>query len=97
MLITEKGCCGRLSSVVTNVKIDPCERPAEEFCLLLRGIECKICIEKCIYNSLKLEELNKAKCYEIYKKNAVKHSNLGSPEVCGKCICVTPCSFEVPS
>ena len=47
MLITEKGCCGRLGSVITTIPLEADTRPDGEFCLYKsRGI-CGACIRRC--------------------------------------------------
>jgi len=96
MLITEKGCCGRLGSLITNAKIEPTKRPNKEFCLYKYDKTCKKCIENCVFEALKVDSFDRHKCYEICLSNASSHSKLGLATVCGKCICVVPCSFNDP-
>lgn len=96
MLITEKGCCGRLGSLITSAKIKPTRRDEKEFCLYFYDKTCKLCIDKCIFKVLKLESLDKRKCYNICLKNSKKYSSLGLSDVCGKCACGIPCSFKNP-
>lgn len=96
MLITEKGCCGRLGSLITNAPIEPTERPDKEFCLYKYNKTCKKCIENCTFGALKIDSFDRHKCYEICLFNARSYSKLGLADVCGKCICVTPCSFNNP-
>ena len=96
MLITEKGCCGRLGSLITTAKIEPTDRPDKEFCLYKHDESCSKCVEKCLFQALKVDSLDTRKCYEICLSNAEIHSKLGLADVCGKCICVVPCSFTNP-
>ena len=42
-LITEKGCCGRLGTFVTEAFFSPTLRPEQEFCLQKAGYRCSAC------------------------------------------------------
>lgn len=96
MLITEKGCCGRLGSVVTNTPLEPSDRPLKEFCLYKHDESCTVCVEKCTFNALKLNSFNRHLCHETCLHNERLHADLGETKVCGKCVCVVPCSFTNP-
>jgi len=95
-LITEKGCCGRLGSLVTEAFSPPTTRPKHEFCLSLAGYECSACIEKCIYGSLFLDHFDRHVCNRHLLKNDAYFSDLGTSDVCGKCGCGLPCSTSNP-
>ena len=97
MIITEKGCCGRLGSVVTDAKIAPTKRNSKEACLYKTYGICGLCAEKCVFGALKINDLDKHKCYAQCLKNAQTYSELGLADVCGKCIANVPCSFTNPS
>ncbi|MFX0068730.1 MAG: epoxyqueuosine reductase [Candidatus Hodarchaeota archaeon] len=96
MFITEKGCCGRLGSLITNAKAKPTKKPGKEFCLYNYDGSCKKCIENCIFGALTTESFDRHKCYSVCVANSKLHSSLGLADVCGKCVCVVPCSFENP-
>ena len=96
MLITEKGCCGRLGSLITNAKIEPTRRPDKEFCLYKYNQSCQKCVENCVFEALKVDSFDRHKCYEICLSNAKSYSKSGLADVCGKCVCVVPCSFDNP-
>lgn len=96
MLITERGCCGRLGSIVTNVRIIPTRRPDREFCLYRYNKSCKECVKKCITGAITIDDFDKKKCYEKLLFNAAIYSEVELADVCGKCICVVPCSFANP-
>ncbi|MDQ1279336.1 MAG: hypothetical protein QG670_598 [Thermoproteota archaeon] len=96
MIITERGCCGRLGSLVTNVKIEPTKRKCEESCLYKVDKSCGLCVKKCIHGALKLDGLDKRACYEVCLETAAIYSSLGLADVCGKCIANVPCSFINP-
>lgn len=96
MIITEKGCCGRLGSLITSLKMPATERTKKEYCLYYHDKSCKICIENCKWNALTVENFDRHACYDICLKNAEKFSDIGIADACGKCLCMTPCSFQNP-
>ena len=96
LLITEKGCCGRFGSVVTDAVIESTSRPEGEFCLGLYNDSCKVCIKKCPNGALTEESYDRHKCYELLLENADIYEEEGLADVCGKCTSVVPCSFINP-
>ncbi len=96
MIITEKGCCGRLGSLITNAEIKPTPRPRTEYCLYFYDKSCKACVDKCKFGALTLNSFDRFKCYEICLRNFRRYRRLGLAGVCGKCVCVVPCSFKNP-
>ena len=96
MLITEKGCCGRLGSLITNAGIEPTKRPVKEFCLYKQNGTCMECVENCTFGALKTGSFDRHKCYKICLSNAGIYSKLGKATVCGKCVSTIPCSFQIP-
>ncbi len=96
MLITERGCCGRFGSLITNAKIKSTKRPQKEFCLYKHNETCIQCVEHCIFNALKIDSFDRHRCYEICLSNADLFSELGLADVCGKCVSVVTCSFKDP-
>ncbi len=96
MLITEKGCCGRLGSLITSAKIEPTKRPNKEFCLYMHNGSCMECVKKCTFGALKEDLYDRHKCYRVCLLNADFHSEVGFADVCGKCACGVPCSFTNP-
>lgn len=97
LLITEKGCCGRLGSLLTDAVIDPTGRPSNEFCLHRLGVACGACVEHCSFGALQSKGFDRARCYAVLQKNAKRFSSLGVADACGKCLSVVPCSFENPA
>lgn len=97
MLITEKGCCGRLGSIITNAFFLPDIRPDYEYCLYKSNGKCGICIDKCVNNALEISNFNRYKCYEMCLENDRLYPNNGLADVCGKCLVGIPCSFINPS
>ncbi len=96
MIITEKGCCGRLRSVVTDLKLKPTDRPEKEFYLYFHDQSCKKCVEKCPFGILRIDGFDRKKCYQVCLSNAELHSRIGCADVCGKCSSIVPCSFKDP-
>ena len=96
MLITDKGCCGRLGSMITNLKVEPTKRPIEEYCLYKYNKSCGECVKKCINDALQIDNFDKHRCYEKTLLSAEIYKEKGLADVCGKCISVVPCSFTNP-
>lgn len=97
MLITEKGCCGRIGSLVTDLEIPPTPRYTRELCLQKADASCGHCARKCVHDALKVGGLDKQKCYEMCLINAKRLSELESiVDVCGKCLVGVPCSVTAP-
>jgi len=97
MIITEKGCCGRIGSIVTDAKIAPTKRTNNEFCLNKTRGACSLCAEKCVFGALAINDFDRHKCYAQCLKNAQTYSELGWADVCGKCVANVPCSFTNPT
>lgn len=97
MLITEKGCCGRLGSIVTNVIIEATQRPAQEYCLYKHNKTCKSCVARCFSGALNIEYFDRHRCYELLLQNDKYHKRNELADVCGKCVSVVPCSFQRPN
>ncbi len=96
LLITDKGCCGRLGSLITTADIEPTTRPTHEYCLHKINGKCLICVDKCPVGALKDGSFDRQSCYDVLLDNARIHEDLGLSDVCGKCTCVVPCSFQNP-
>jgi epoxyqueuosine reductase QueG len=96
MLITDKGCCGRIGTFITDVYIEPTKRRDGENCLYKHRNICKKCVERCVNDALKVDGFNRHKCYEMCLHNDELHSDLGLSDVCGKCLVDVPCSVTNP-
>ncbi|SNS11225.1 Epoxyqueuosine reductase QueG (queuosine biosynthesis) [Anaerovirgula multivorans] len=97
MFITEKGCCGRVGSIVTNIKIEATEVKEEEYCLYKTKAICKKCVEGCINGALTVDGYDRHKCYEMCLHNDEYLGDIGVTDVCGKCMVGVPCSFRNPT
>jgi epoxyqueuosine reductase QueG len=96
LIITGKGCAGRLGSLVTDLALEPSPRPEGEFCLYKAGIECLKCVERCAYDALYADRFDRHACYRQCLVNDRHHSDLALTDVCGKCSAKVPCSTTNP-
>ncbi|BBO70625.1 (Fe-S)-binding protein [Desulfosarcina alkanivorans] len=96
MLITDKGCCGRLGSVVTDARIAPTQRTDRERCLFKYDGSCRKCENRCPAEALGEAPFRRHACYDRLLENARRHEHLGLADVCGKCAATVPCSFIDP-
>ena len=110
MLITEAGCCGRFSSLVTDLEIAPDAPIPAENCLFKRNGTCSACVRRCPTGALTAEGFNRRRCYDRCLENARVYTGFGSSyvagveeasseygsEVCGKCLIGLPCSLRKP-
>lgn len=96
MLITEKGCCGRLGNIVTSFKIEPTKRSKNENCLFKHDRSCGICVDRCVNAALFVDKFDRFKCYEMCQENEKIYRELGEAEICGKCLVGLPCSSKNP-
>lgn len=96
LLITDKGCCGRLGSLITDAQIPATKRPETEYCLAKYNDSCRICVKKCAVDALRGDILDRHKCYDLLLENAEIYKSEGLADVCGKCSSVVPCSFKNP-
>lgn len=97
LLITRAGCCGRLGSLVTSMPLPETRRPPEEWCLEKRGIHCLACISHCRFGALREDSFDRQICYTQLLRNDAHHSDLPLVDVCGKCECEVPCSYQIPA
>lgn len=96
MIITEKGCSGRLGSFLVDAKIQPTPKPFYEFCLYKYDKSCRKCVTRCTFGALKEDSFDRFLCHSILKENNDRYDSLGPSDVCGKCVAMVPCSFENP-
>lgn len=96
MLITEKGCCGRIGSIITDVEVESSEKIYKENCLYKYNGSCKKCIENCSINSFDKDKFDRFKCYDFLLENDKYHNDLDLTDACGKCCVDLPCSFVNP-
>lgn len=58
---------------------------------------CKLCIEKCEKEALKINEFDRKECYKVCLTNQKVYEKYGVADVCAKCLCNVPCSFKNPA
>ena len=95
-LITQKGSCGRLGSLITEAPLKPTLRSSATFCSNRFDESCRVCQQRCPMDALQEEEFDRHGCYDLLLKNEALHSAIGRADVCGKCVAVVPCSFLNP-
>lgn len=96
MLITEKGCAGRVGTLVTNLELEASSRDEKENCLNKAGFNCSRCVDRCVNGSLQEDSFDRHKCYELLLENDELHMESKLTDVCGKCCVDLPCSFTAP-
>ncbi|MCK8600461.1 epoxyqueuosine reductase [Desulfoferrobacter suflitae] len=96
LLITSSGCCGRLGSLVTTMPLAATVRPEAEWCLQKAGYDCLACVPKCKYGALHETRFSRQACYRQCLRNNAHYSHLPLVDVCGKCACEVPCSYQIP-
>ncbi len=101
MLITEKGCSGRIGSIVADFETEWDEPMIEEQCLYKQSGVCQVCVRNCMSGAIETEAFDREKCYAICEANARVYKDLGDSygggvgsEVCGKCISFSPCAYK---
>lgn len=107
MLLTKHGCCGRYSTVITDLELEADHHLEEELCLYKKKGTCGICVKNCPTGALTADNYDRFKCYALCKENAKVYTEFGSSytnedgtgsnsvgsEVCGKCVTSSPCAF----
>ena len=96
MLITEKGCAGRVGTLITDLKIEASERTEKERCLNKAGFNCSKCVDRCVNGSLQKDSFDRHHCYQLLSENDKIHPESALTDVCGKCSVDLPCSFSSP-
>lgn len=97
MLITERGCAGRLGSLVTDYPFkNPHNRPDREYCLNKLNGSCGVCLKKCPAGAYKDSGFDRHICYSLCLENSLRYKELGKADVCGKCVVGLPCSLSIP-
>lgn len=96
MLITEKGCAGRVGTLITDLKIEASERTEKERCLNKAGFKCSKCVDRCVNGALQEDSFDRHQCYDLLLENDELHPESELTDVCGKCSVDLPCSFISP-
>ncbi len=96
-LITEKGCCGRLGSLITEAPLAPTLAVSTEYCLQKYNGSCRICSQRCPVDAISDADFVRQDCYRVLIENMDRYKHLGLTDVCGKCVSMVPCSFLSPA
>jgi epoxyqueuosine reductase QueG len=101
MLITPRGCAGRMGSLVTDAGTG--DHPlieTGEACLLKAGKSCGECVQACPVDALSENDFDRRGCWDRLNENRAVLDYFGdlpeSTDVCGKCAAMMPCSFINP-
>lgn len=96
-LITSKGVCGRIGTLITDAYINPTPRPTEEYCLYKRNGSCGVCLKKCPVSALGApDQYDNRSCQTVTYENAEEYKDIGFADVCAKCMTGVPCSIQKP-
>lgn len=100
LLITSKGCSGRFGTGIIDAYIEPTPRDNAVYRCFYHTKDCDYCIRNCPVTALTTGEgtphnsfsLDRQRCFGQCTEADIKHKDLGSAEVCGKCA-TGPCGY----
>lgn len=101
-LITPKGIAHRCGSVITDLQLQPSERPYPTHrhnCLYFRDGSCGLCISRCPVGALSRDGHDKTKCSRYVYNTVVEAlaEKFGTPQTgCGLCQTGVPCEGRIP-
>ncbi|MBR5329797.1 MAG: epoxyqueuosine reductase [Firmicutes bacterium] len=108
MLITEAGCCGRVSTVVTDLDVEHDAPVTEEYCLFKKDNSCGVCVNQCPVGALSRYGFERRRCDAFCTETAALHvgysdapsyelpGGLVGSNCCGKCVTSNPCTYQKP-
>lgn len=95
MLITPKGCAGRIGSMVIDTHITPSPKVGlYQYCGYYQDGSCRWCIEACPTGALGENRFDRHRCYKQLLEVDRFYPDLDLCDVCGKCA-VGPCALGV--
>lgn len=94
LLITDKGCAGRLGTIFIDreIQVGNEKAPAESRCLYYRDGSCTECVDNCPTKALSIDGLNKMVCHKKTLHTDKLYPDLGNCTSCGKCS-LGPCAY----
>ena len=95
MLITDKGCAGRLGTVLTAAVLPPTPRTERERCLYYADGSCRYCLDHCPRQALSADnaiDLRRRSCLEQCERPTPYRTEAGGAQCCGKCV-MGPCAY----
>jgi epoxyqueuosine reductase QueG len=96
MLITARGCFGRVWTYLSDVPLDSDPRSAHQPCLRRAGEDCARCVERCVGDALFEDHHDPHACYAQCLRNQGRFPDLARSDLCGKCMVGVPCTHEDP-
>ncbi|MDD3305517.1 MAG: 4Fe-4S binding protein [Acetobacterium sp.] len=92
-LITEKGIAGRFGSLVTELQLEPNQRPYQSYNAYCT--QCGACVKQCPVNGISIEKgKDHQRCSIFLDKTAQKFAPRYG---CGKCQVKVPCESGIPA
>ena len=91
-IITEKGCCGAMVTLILDCALEPTKRTYTdpyEYC-----IRCGACTHRCPVNAITMERLRNLKKCSEHTTELFQQFKKGN---CGKCMVGVPCEDKNPS
>jgi epoxyqueuosine reductase len=98
-LITEKGCSGRIGSVITDLELAPTPRPYTgiyDYCPYPDSGKCGACIPRCPVNAIAAAGRNDRQCIEHGRDTVGDHFRPWGYHSCGHCLTWLPCVDRTP-
>jgi epoxyqueuosine reductase len=92
LLITAKGCGGRLGTAVIDAILEPSLKPTQINHCYYQKNGCSYCQVICPVKALETENFERHICYRQCQLNDRLYEDLDSCEVCGKCV-TGPCAY----
>lgn len=65
LLLTDSGCCGYYSSLVTDLPAEADAQISEERCLYKRNGSCGLCAKRCVADALGTDGFDRNRCYVL--------------------------------
>lgn len=91
-MITEKGCCGALTTLILDTFVEPTERKYTG--LYDNCIKCGLCAVRCPAEAITIENLRNLKKCSEYGGWMREQFNSSA---CGKCMVAVPCEHANPA
>ncbi|THF65242.1 epoxyqueuosine reductase [Pseudothauera rhizosphaerae] len=98
-LITEKGCSGRMGSIVTDLELAPTPRPYSdiyEYCPYPSSGKCGACIPRCPADAIAPQARDNQKCVVHGRDTVGEHFRPWGYHSCGHCLTWLPCVDRIP-
>lgn len=92
LVITRKGCAGRLGTIFVEDKLEPTPPIEEELCLAYQGKHCDACVKNCPVMALTEHDIAKHPCYDRCLEQLERYPDIPSCDSCGKCS-LGPCAI----